>query len=84
MVANRRHSQPKKAKPSKLPLQTSPKATDEHDLESNKSNSEELSDALLQRQLQFSFYFLLANLETRRKEILRGTDREGTYDSNPT
>ncbi|EYC20996.1 hypothetical protein Y032_0020g175 [Ancylostoma ceylanicum] len=52
MVANRRHSQPKKAKPSKLPLQTSPKATDEHDLESNKSNSEELSDALLQRQLQ--------------------------------
>ncbi|EYC28678.1 hypothetical protein Y032_0007g3353 [Ancylostoma ceylanicum] len=32
----------------------------------------------------FSFYFLLANLETRREEILRGTDREGTYDSNPT
>ncbi|EYB91019.1 hypothetical protein Y032_0211g2193 [Ancylostoma ceylanicum] len=46
MVANRRHSQPKKAKPSKLPLQTSPKATDEHDLEFNKSNSEELSDGV--------------------------------------
>ncbi|EYC13523.1 hypothetical protein Y032_0043g763 [Ancylostoma ceylanicum] len=53
MVANRRHSQPKKAKPSKLPLQTSPKATDEHDLESNKSNSEELSDGrFLLSQLQ--------------------------------
>ncbi|EYC35047.1 hypothetical protein Y032_1172g3724, partial [Ancylostoma ceylanicum] len=32
----------------------------------------------------FSFYFLLSNLETRRKVILRGTDREGTYDSYPT